>query len=154
MLRIIYCSVLPVKVWINVYFWPYFPFPLFCCIGRSPFVGPVVTNQRRYLVVSSYSAYYYGRLAVNILTRRIVLHKKDFCNMQDHHRYATLNKSLFNPFIPSSSFTFLSVGEFLFINFYFQTASTMRYSSKKVLFMIKHLTLSHCSEAGTKNEWG
>ena len=71
--------------------------------------------------------------------------------MQDH-RYATLNKSLFNPFIPSSSFTFLSAGEFLFINFYFQTASTMGYSSKKVLFMIKHLTLSHCSEAGTKNE--
>ena len=51
--------------------------------------------------------------------------------MQDHHRYATLNKSLFDPFIPSPSFTFLSAGEFSFINFYFQPASTMGYSSKK-----------------------
>ena len=51
--------------------------------------------------------------------------------MQDHYRYATLNKSLFDPFIPSPSFTFLSAGEFSFINFYFQPASTMGYSSKK-----------------------
>ena len=86
--------------------------------------------------------------------------KISFRKIQDHHRYAMLNWSLFDPFILSPSFTFWRV----FV--YLQTKTLQNVNDglslllirldngvllKKVLFMIIWLTLSNSLEAVTRN---
>ena len=74
--------------------------------------------------------------------------KISFRKIQDHHRYAMLNWSLFDPFILSPSFTFWRI-------FVYICLLLIRFDNgvllKKVLFMIIWFTLSNSLEAVTRN---